>query len=100
MVVIMLERVSASVRGELTRWLLEPRTGVFVGNVSAAVRDKLWELVCSKVRDGAAMLVHNAQTEQGFAIRYHGDTSRTIEDFDGLLLIRVPTKSKKDSGEK
>lgn len=96
MVVIVLERVSPSVRGELTRWLLEPRTGVFVGNVSAAVRDKLWELVCAKMRDGAGMLIHNAQNEQGFAIRYHGDTSRAVEDFDGLLLIRVPAKSKEN----
>jgi CRISPR-associated protein Cas2 len=94
MVVIMLERVSASVHGELTRWLLEPRTGVFVGNVSASVRDLLWKMVCSKMRNGAGMMIHNAQNEQGFAIRYHGDTSRTVEDFDGLLLIRVPFKSK------
>lgn len=94
MVVITLERVSASVRGELTRWLLEPKTGVFVGNVSAAVRDLLWQMVCSKMRDGAGMIIHNAQNEQGFAIRYHGETSRSIEDFDGLQLIRVPNKSK------
>ncbi|MBA3516457.1 MAG: type I-E CRISPR-associated endoribonuclease Cas2, partial [Rhizobiales bacterium] len=31
MVVMMLERVSPSLRGELTRWLIEPKTGVFVG---------------------------------------------------------------------
>lgn len=96
MIVLMLERVSPSVRGELTRWLLEPRTGVFVGHVSAAVRDLLWQMVCSKMRDGAGMMIHNAQNEQGFLIHYHGETSRTIEDFDGLQLIRVPTKSKGD----
>ncbi|MCW5968615.1 MAG: type I-E CRISPR-associated endoribonuclease Cas2 [Blastocatellales bacterium] len=94
MVVIVLERVSPSVHGELTRWLLEPRTGVFVGNISASVRDLLWKMVCGKMRSGAGMMIHNAQNEQGFAIRYHGDTSRTVEDFDGLLLIRVPFKSK------
>ena len=93
MIVLMLERVSPSVRGELTRWLLEPRAGVFVGNVSAAVRDKLWELACDKmVGDGAGMLIHNAQNEQGFAIRFYGNTSRQVEDFDGMFLIRVPTK--------
>lgn len=96
MIVIMLERVPASVRGELSRWLLEPRTGVFVGNVSAAVRDLLWQMVCSKLRDGAGMLIHNAQNEQGFAIRYHGATSRTVEDFDGLFLIRTPAKIKEE----
>lgn len=89
MVVIMLEKVPASVRGELTRWMLELRTGVFVGNISALVRDKLWETVCLKLRGGAATLLHNADTEQGFAIRCCGDMSRTVEDFEGLFLTRI-----------
>lgn len=90
MIVIVLERVPTSLRGELTRWLLEPRTGVFVGNVSAMVRDRLWERVCGSMRGGAGMLVHNAENEQGFAIRFWGSTSRWIVDFDGLTLVSVP----------
>lgn len=90
MVVMVLERVSPSLRGELTRWLLEPKTGVFVGRVSAMVRDKLWERVCRGVRDGGAVLVFTADTEQGFALRTHGDPSRQVVDFDGLALIRIP----------
>ncbi len=90
MVVIMLEKVPSSVRGELTRWMLELRPGVFVGNISALVRDKLWEVICLKLRGGAALLLHNADTEQGFTIRSSGDSSRIIQDFDGLLLTRIP----------
>jgi len=90
MVVIMLEKVPLSVRGELTRWMLELRPGVFVGNISALVRDKLWEIICLKLRGGAALLLHNADTEQGFTIRSSGDPSRIIQDFDGLLLTRIP----------
>ncbi len=90
MVVLILENVQPSVRGELTRWMLELRAGVFVGDLSAAVRDKLWQTVCGKMRAGAGMIVYNAANEQGYAIRFHGDTSRVVEDFDGLLLIRCP----------
>ncbi len=91
MVVMMLEKVSPSVRGELTRWLLELRTGVFVGQISALVRDKLWEMVCLKTRGGgAALLLHSADTEQGFAIRTWGNNQRTVRDFDGLLLTLKP----------
>ena len=43
MVVLVLERVPASLRGELSRWMLEARAGVFIGDVTAMVRDKLWE---------------------------------------------------------
>jgi len=90
MVVIILENVPASVRGELTRWLLELRAGVFVGNVSAMVRDKLWEMVCSKIKNkGGGFLIHPTNTEQGYTICSAGVTTKALEDFDGLLLVRT-----------
>lgn len=87
MTIIILERVPVGLRGELTRWLLELSAGVFVGRVSAMVRDKLWELTCKRMRDGAGFLVYNSDTEQGFVIRSCGVTTRTVRDFEGLLLI-------------
>jgi CRISPR-associated protein Cas2 len=86
MIVLILERVTPSLRGELTRWLIQPKTGVFVGRVSARVRDLLWKRVAGSVRKGAAILIHSDDTEQGFAIRSLGDTGRLIEDFEGLYL--------------
>jgi len=90
MLVLVLERVPVSLRGELTRWLLEPKAGVFVGRVSGMVRDLLWEKVCKEARGGGCLMVHNSNREQGFAIRMHGDPTRQVEDFEGLFLIRVP----------
>ncbi|MSQ22449.1 MAG: type I-E CRISPR-associated endoribonuclease Cas2 [Dehalococcoidia bacterium] len=92
MVVMILERVSPSLRGELTRWLLEPKAGVFVGTVSALVRDKLWELVGQRVGSGGGILVHTTDNEQGFALQFRGDTTRLVRDFDGLSLVTVPPK--------
>ncbi len=89
MAVMILERVPPSLRGELTRWMLEPKAGVFVGSLSAMVRDKLWEKVCQGANGGACMLIHNAANEQGFTMRSWGNTSRIVEDYEGLLLIRV-----------
>lgn len=102
MVLMILERVTPSVRGELTRWLIQPRTGVFVGNVSALVRDKLWDKVVLSLqtlkpgrrkRTSGAMMVYSTNSEQGFAIRTYGDTNNVIEDFDGLLLAKTPRKA-------
>jgi CRISPR-associated protein Cas2 len=90
MVVIILESVPTSVRGELTRWMLELKAGVFIGNVSALVRDMLWKMVCGKLRDGSGMMIHNAANEQGLSIRFSGNTSRLVEDFEGLFLVRHP----------
>jgi CRISPR-associated protein Cas2 len=87
MTVFVLERVPASLRGELTRWLLEPHTGVFVGRPSALVREKLWELICDKLKGGAALLVYSSDTEQGFTLQTSGKTARKLRDFEGLTLI-------------
>jgi len=91
MVLILLERVPTSLRGELTRWLLQLRAGVFAGSVSAMVREKLWAKVIAAKRTGAVTMLFSSNTEQGFAIRTYGETRRVIEDFDGLLLVKTPT---------
>jgi CRISPR-associated protein Cas2 len=89
MTVMVLERVPASLRGELTRWMLEPKTGVFVGRPTAIVREKLWQLVCERVKGGAGLLVYQADVEQGFVVRQWGRTSRTVVDFEGLALVTI-----------
>ena len=90
MMVMILERVPPGLRGELTRWFLEPKAGVFVGRVSAMVRDRLWEKACKQAKEGGCLLIHSSNTEQGFAIRTWGRTARLIADFEGLYLVRVP----------
>ena len=89
MTVIVLERVPVSLRGELTRWMLELKAGVFVGKVSAMVRDRLWERVCTNMKGGAGMLIYSSDAEQSFTMRFWGAPDRTIVDFDGLSLIQI-----------
>lgn len=89
MVVMILEKVSPSAKGHLSRWLLEIKSGVFVGKVSALVRDELWETVTRKLKlNGAAMQVWSTNNEQGFQMRMEGDRNRTIISLEGLQLIK------------
>jgi CRISPR-associated protein Cas2 len=88
MLVMVLEKVPASLRGELTRWLLEPKTGIFVGHVSALVRDRLWEKCIKQRGDGGVIQIWSTNTEQHFAMRSWGDTDRALVEFDGLWLVR------------
>lgn len=90
MVVLVLETVPTGLRGELSRWMIEPRTGVFVGQVSALVRDKLWDKVAEGVGRGGAIMVYSTNKEQGFALRSWGDTKRQLLDFEGLVLPLIP----------
>lgn len=91
MTVIVLERVPASLRGELTRWMLELHAGFFVGRLSAIVRDLLWEQVCDQMREGAGFLAYQTNNEQGFALRSCGATSRKLVQIEGLFLVRIPS---------
>ncbi len=87
---MILEKVPTSLRGELSRWLIEPHPGLFVGHVSGMVRDKLWDKCCAKVKEGGAIQIWATNNEQRFAIRTFGETKREVVDFDGLQLIRLP----------
>ncbi|MFC4057636.1 type I-E CRISPR-associated endoribonuclease Cas2e [Planomonospora corallina] len=93
MIVISTTAVPDHVGGALSRWLIEPCPGLFVGTVSARVRDELWSAVSANVGDGMAVLVHPADTEQGFLIRTAGQRRRHVVDFDGLQLIRFAADS-------
>lgn len=100
MIVLLVEKVPASLRGEITRWLIEIKTGVFAGNLSALVRDKLWEHICGHLRGGAALMLQSAPNEQGYSIRTYGKTSRIVRSFDGLALVTIPAKSDNNSNNK
>lgn len=89
MVVMILENVPEGLRGELSRWLIEPSTGVFVGKISALVREQLWQHCTSKLRSGGMVQLFTMNNEQGFAIRMFGNVKRKLQDFEGLQLIKV-----------
>lgn len=87
MVILILNAVKPGLRGELSRWMIEPRAGVFVGHLSSRIRDRLWEKIMYEVEDGDALLIASSRNEQGFEVRVHGDPVRYPVDFDGLTLI-------------
>ncbi len=96
MVVLIVTAVKPGLRGELSRWMIEPQAGVFVGNLPGRVRDKLWEKVQKDVRDGSAVMLFSARTEQGFTVKVHGDRRRIPVDYEGLTLICMRPDSASD----
>lgn len=90
MTLIVVSRVTPSLRGLLTRWMLEVHPGVFVGTLSARVREELWRLVQGSKRAGACTMVTRAPNEQGFGMQMAGDAKRQVATYDGLVLVRKP----------
>ena len=87
MVVIAMDCAPESIRGELTRWFLELKPGVFIGNVNARIRDLLWDRVCTTDEADGAVMAYTCNTEQGFAMRLAGDPRRKIIDLDGVQMV-------------
>ena len=92
MVVLILERVPTSLRGRLSRWMLEVKAGVFVGTLTARIRDELWTHAVAGCKDGSCLQLWSVPSEQGFAFRVHGDPTYHPVDFEGLLLMQRPKK--------
>ena len=90
MMTIILENVPKRLRGELTRWLLEPYPNVFIGHVSARVRDYLWEKCRKECKNGGVVQAWSTNTEQHFALRMDGNTKRSVVDMEGLQLVIIP----------
>lgn len=87
MEVVVVSGVPARLRGSLTRWFLEIATGVFVGNVSARVRDQIWELIENEIGTGQALLIYSAQNEQHLEFKSIGHKRQPV-DMDGIFLMR------------
>lgn len=89
MVVITMNNCPPKLRGDLTKWLFEIHTGVYVGRVSAKVREMLWSRVCQNIKDGQAVMVYSFANEQHLEFRTH-NTEWKIRDFDGIKLMMRP----------
>lgn len=87
--VLVLTAAPAGLRGELTRWLMEIDSGVFVGNPSRRIREELWERVQEGIKEGRALLVYQAPGEQRLQVQTHRHHWEPT-DFDGLTLMRRP----------
>ena len=69
--------------------MVEVTTGVFVGDLSATVRDLLWKKCETKLEQGRCALIYRMNNEQGFTLRLSGDFNRSITELDGLQFIAV-----------
>lgn len=95
MIVLTLSRCPPGLKGDVTKWLVEVNTGVYVGKTSARVRDFLWKRVCEHCGSGEATMVFSSRNEQGFSFYVH-NTKWKPTDFDGIVLPKKPLPCRKN----
>jgi len=97
MLVIVVENVPPRLRGRLAVWLIEIRAGVYVGDLSAKVRDMLWQQVEAGLEDGNAIMAWSTNTESGFDFKTLGENRRLPVEIDGLKLVSFyPVENNED----
>ena len=87
--VLVIEKASSALRGELCKWMLEAKPGVFVAKITSTVREALWNKVKCDPQTLGALLIYSFPTETGFMMEMHGEPTRSIVDLDGLQLIKT-----------
>jgi len=87
MLVIVTEAIPDRLRGYLSRWLLEVRAGVFIGQYSARVRDMLFKTITDNIEEGNVVIAWSADNASGFDFETIGKSRRIPVQFDGLKLI-------------
>ncbi|MGZ0077016.1 type I-E CRISPR-associated endoribonuclease Cas2 [Methylomonas sp. Kb3] len=87
MLVIVVENVPPRLRGRLAVWLIEIRAGVYVGDLSAKVREMIWSQVEQGLEEGNAVMAWSTNTESGFDFMTLGKNRRLPVELDGLKLV-------------
>ena len=88
MLVIVVENAPPRLRGRLAVWLLEVRSGVYVGTYGKRVREMIWDQVRAYIEDGNAVIAWSAPEDIGFAFDTCGLNRRVPVDLDGLRLVQ------------
>lgn len=97
--VITLKKVPDSLRGDLTRWMQEITTGVYVGSYNSRVREYLWKRVTDIIGKGEATLCYSCRNEIGYSF-CTCNTERQVIDFDGIPLVLIPARNESELSSK
>ncbi|WP_198434892.1 type I-E CRISPR-associated endoribonuclease Cas2e [Aerococcus urinae] len=87
--VITMRNCPPSLRGDLSKWMQEIATGVYVGNFNSRVREALWERVSQNVGVGEATMSYACRNEIGYQFETI-NAKRQVIDYEGIPLVLLP----------
>jgi len=87
MLVIVTEAVPDRLRGYLSRWMLEIRAGVFIGDYSTRVRKVITKTITENHETGNVVIAWSTNMESGFDFETYGNGRRIPIVMDGLKLV-------------
>lgn len=101
MLVIVTEAIPNRLRGYLTRWFLEVRAGVYLGNYSVRVRNMIQNTIEKNIGDGNVVIAWTINNESGFDFETLGNNRRIPAELDGMKLVsflpEIPPSTSQDN---
>ena len=90
MTIIITKNMSYKLKGEISKFLFEPRKGLFVGEISKRVRDLLWDKIIKEINENkeSAILIYSSKLEQKFSIEQCGKEITEFIDLDNIKFFR------------
>lgn len=87
--VITVKNAPMSLRGDLSKWMQEIATGVYVGNFNTKVREKIWLRVNETIGNGEATLSYYCRNEIGYNFDTKNTTQQVI-NHEGIPFVFLP----------
>lgn len=94
--VITVKNAPMSLRGDLSKWMQEIATGVYVGNFNTKVREKIWMRVNGTIGNGEATLSYYCRNEIGYNF-YTKNTAQRVINHEGIPLVFLPNSDENNS---
>lgn len=94
--VITVKNAPMSLRGDLSKWMQEIATGVYVGNFNTKVREKIWLRVNGTIGNGEATLSYYCRNEIGYNF-YTKNTAQRVINHEGIPLVFLPNSDENNS---
>lgn len=81
------ENVEPALRGRLAVWLVEVRSGVYIGDYSVRVREMIWDHILAGLGEGNAVMAWHEPNEAGYNFLTAGKNRRIPCNLDGVKLV-------------
>lgn len=94
MTVITVTNAPPSLKGDLTKWMQEISTGVYIGNFNTKIRENLWKRIKDSIGNGQATISYRYNNEIGYRFQTFQTFQKPI-DYDGIQLVLYPNKEEK-----
>lgn len=90
-----MKNVPSSLRGDLSKWMQEIATGVYVGNFNTRIREKLWDRVQANLQVGEATISYYCRNEIGYDFQTI-NSQREVIYSEGLPLVLLKKQNPVD----